>query len=122
VNLSNVVWLLSILNLFIGLLLVASINTIKVVNPIKPQSEMTDKEREFWCNYAKFILFRNVSGHAAEWSIRYAQQFAYSLDGIKLKEVDKAFLMRYFDELGRCDKVAAFQYRQAVSAIEMLFH
>jgi integron integrase len=116
-----VVWLLSILNLFIGLLFVTFINTIKVVNPIKPQSEMTGKEREFWCNYAKFILFRNVSGHAAEWSIRYAQQFAYSLDGVKLKEVDKAFLMRYFDELGRSDKVAAFQYRQAVSAIEMLF-
>ena len=101
------VGLLSMLKLFIGLLFVTFINTIKVVNPIKPQSEMTGKEREFWCNYAKFILFRNVSGHAAEWSIRYAQQFAYSLDGVKLKDVDKAFLIRYFDELGRCGAAGA---------------
>ena len=95
------------LKLFIGLLFVTFINPIKVVNPIKPQAEMTDKERIFWRIYAKFILLRNVSGHAAEWSIRYAQQFAYSLDGVKLKEVDKAFVIRYFDELGRCGTAGA---------------
>ncbi len=91
------------------------------MKPIKPQSQMTERERVFWCDYANFVLSRNVSGHAAEWSVRYAQQFAYGLDGVKLKDVDKAYLVRYFDELGRCDNIVVWRYRQAVSAVEMLF-
>jgi hypothetical protein len=35
--------------------------------------------------------------------------------------VDKACLTRYFDELGRCDNIVAWQFRQAVSAVQMLF-
>ncbi len=91
------------------------------MKPIKPQSQMTDIEREFWCTYSNYILSRNVSGHGAEWSIRHAQQFVYNLDGVKLREVDKACLARYFDALGRCLDIRAWQYRQAVTAIEMLF-
>lgn len=96
-------------------------NIIRTMKPIKPQSQMTDKERIIWSNYANFILSRNISGHAAEWSIRYAQEFAYNLGGVKLRDVDKAHLTRYFDDLGRCDNIVAWRFRQAVSAVEMLF-
>jgi integrase len=82
---------------------------------------MTEKERAFWCKFADFILSRNVSGRAAEATIRHAQQFAYNLGGIKLRDVEKAFLTTYFDELGRCNNIVAWQFRQAVSAVEMLF-
>jgi len=82
---------------------------------------MTEQERAFWCKYADFILSRNFSGRAGEACIRHAQLFAYNLDGVKLRDVDKAYLTTYFDELGRCDNIVAWQYRQAVSAIEMLF-
>jgi hypothetical protein len=50
-----------------------------MMKPVKPHSQMTDAERAFWSKYANFILSRNVSGHAAEWSIRHVQQFAYNL-------------------------------------------
>jgi len=91
------------------------------MKPIKPQSQMTESERVFWSKYADFILSRNFSGRAAEATIRHAQQFAYNLGGIKLRDVQKAFLTTYFDELGRCNNIVAWQFRQAVSAIEMLF-
>ena len=95
--------------------------TIRTMKPIKPQSQMTEKERNFWCKYADFILSRNVSGRAAEACIRHAQRFAYNLGGVHLRDVDKAFLANYFDELGRCDKIESWQFRQAVSAVEMLY-
>lgn len=81
---------------------------------------MTEKERAFWCKYADFILSRNISGRAAEATIRHAQRFACNLGGVHLRDMDKAFLANYFDELGRCDNIMAWQFRQAVSAVEML--
>jgi len=91
------------------------------MKPIKPQSQMSERERAFWDKYAGFILSKNVSGRAGEASIRHAQQFAYNLGGIKLRNVDKTYLIGYFDELGRCNNIVAWRFRQAVSAIEMLF-
>lgn len=82
---------------------------------------MSEKEREFWAKYANCLISRNISGHSAEWCIRHAQQFVYGLDGVKLRDVDKPFLTRYFDELGRCDKIVAWRFRQVVSAVELLF-
>ncbi len=91
------------------------------MKPIKPQSQMSEKERFFWEKYAAFILSRNFSGRAGEACIRHAQLFAYNLNGVHLRDVNKAFLTTYFDELGRCNNIVAWQFRQAVSAIEMLF-
>ena len=82
---------------------------------------MTAKERDFWSQYANFILTNNIHGHTAEWFIRYAQQFVYGLNDTKLLEVDKGYLANYFDELGRQGELADWQYLQAVSAIEMVF-
>jgi len=91
------------------------------MKPIKPQSEMTERERTYWRKYAEYLLSHNISGRAAEACIRHAQQFAYSLGSMKLRDVDHEILRSYFDELGRSDKIVAWRYRQAVSAIEMLF-
>ena len=82
---------------------------------------MTERERNYWRKYAEYLLSNNISGRAAEACIRHAQQFAYSLEKKKLRDVDKTILQAYFDELGRSDKIVAWQYSQAVSAIEMLF-
>jgi integron integrase len=97
------------------------INTIRIMKPIKPQSEMSDVEREYWRKYCEHLLSRNISGRAAEACIRHAQHFAYGLKRVKLRDVDGGILARYFDELGRCNNIVAWQYRQAVSAVEMLF-
>jgi hypothetical protein len=65
------------------------INTIKSVKPIKPQSKMSDVDREYWRKYAEYLLSRNVSGRAAEACIRHAQRFAYGLKPVKLRDVDR---------------------------------
>lgn len=82
---------------------------------------MSVAEREYWRKYTEYLLSKNISGRAAEACIRHAQRFAYGLKPIKLRDVDRGVLARYFDELGRCDSIVAWQYRQAVSAVEMLF-
>ena len=69
----------------------------------------------------RFVRSRNISGRAAEASIRHAQLFVYNLDGIKLRDVAPSILANYLDELGRCDNIVAWRFRQAVSAVEMLF-
>jgi len=91
------------------------------MKPIKPQSQMSEKERVFWAKYTTFILSRNFSGRAGAACIRHAQLFAYNLNGVHLRDVNKAFLTTYFDELGRCNNIVSWQFRQAVSSVEMLF-
>lgn len=91
------------------------------MKPIKPQTQMTERERKFWAQYANILVSRNISGHRAEWYIRHAQEFAYSLDGKRLEAVDKPYLTNYFDELGRCDNIVGWRFSQTVSAVELLF-
>jgi hypothetical protein len=82
---------------------------------------MSDVEREDWRKYCEYLLFRNIGGQAAEACIRHAQHFAYGLKRVKLRDVDMGIFARYFGELGRCNNIVAWRYRQAVSAVEMLF-
>ena len=49
------------------------------------------------------------------------REIVYGLGDLRIRQVDTAYLKAYFDELGRCDSVPAWQFQQAVSAIEMLF-
>jgi len=91
------------------------------MKPVKPQSEMSSAERDFWYKYAQRIMLHNVSGKKGEWYIRYAQQFAYSLEGRHLKELDGADLTGYLDELGRRDNFVAWRMRDSISALEILF-
>jgi len=62
-------------------------------------------ERTFWSKYANFIVKRNISGQAGAWYIRQAQRFVYGLKNVRLRDVDDAYLMCYFDELGRYDNL-----------------
>jgi hypothetical protein len=91
------------------------------MKPVRPQSEMASVERDFWYKYAQRIMLHNVSGKKGEWYIRYAQEFAYGLDGRHLKELEAADFACYLDELGRRDKFVAWQMRDAISALQILF-
>jgi len=92
-----------------------------LMKPVKPQNEMTPPEREFWEKYAQSVVRRGIAGRSAEWHIRHAQRFAYSLDGKRLRDVDAGQVDRYLDELGRSDRAVSWQMKQAVSALRVLF-
>ncbi len=82
--------------------------------------KMTDGERKFWAEYAQVLERRGIVGKNAQWHVRRAQQFVYGLDGIRLRDVDSAYLLLWVDTLGRNDQLEIWQLRQAVEAVEIL--
>jgi integron integrase len=107
---------------FFCLCFAAAILTIsRIMKPVKPQSEMSPGEQDFWAEYARCVVGRGIGGHFGEWCIRRAQQFAYSLNGSRLREVDSGHVDAYLEELGRNDKFEAYQVRQVITALEILF-
>ena len=54
---------------------------------IKSTSEMSEAEIRFWERYAERLARDGVAGKKAAYMVRRAQEFAYSLDGKRLKSV-----------------------------------
>jgi len=82
--------------------------------------KMTDKESAFWSRYAAILCDKGISGYNGEWHVRRAQQFAYGLNGRKLRDVDSAYLDDWLDELGRDTSLKDWQVAQAISALRIL--
>ena len=91
------------------------------MNPVKPQSQMSEPERDFWCKYAGCLVRRHITGHDAEWHVRRAQAFCYGLNGRRLQSLAAADVHRYLDELDRNNRIVGWQAGQVVSALEILF-
>ena len=91
------------------------------MKPVKSQNKMSVPERDFWAKYAEKVVKHNISGHSAEWHIRYAQKFAYSLGGKHLRDLDTKYIDDYFSELGGSVEFEGWQIGQVVSALRILF-
>ena len=83
--------------------------------------EMSGKEQAFWGRYAEKLFKNRIEGHNAEWHMRRAQGFVYGLNGLKLNDVSSAYLDSYLAELGRNPKLEAWQVRQAINSLRVLF-
>jgi integron integrase len=82
---------------------------------------MTDAELAFWARYAESLLKHAIAGRNAEWHIRHAQRFCYGLNGKHLRDLGTSDLDAYLARLGRQQKVEAWQLRQTISALRVLF-
>ena len=91
------------------------------MKPVKSQNEMSEKEIDFWAKYAERVVKHNISGHSAEWHIRYAQKFAYGLKGKHLHELDSQYIDDYLERLGRNSSFSGWQIGQVVSSLRILF-
>ncbi len=91
------------------------------MKPVKSQNEMSEQEIVFWAKYAGKLVRRNISGHSAEWHVRYAQMFAYSLKGRHLRDLEAEYIDEYLDDLGRHSKYSGWRLQQIVSALKILF-
>jgi len=91
------------------------------VKPVKPQDQMSSAERAFWAEYAQCLVRRNITGHNAEWYVRRAQEFCYSLDGTRLRDIQAADVDRYIAHMGRRVSLEGWQVRQCIAALEVLF-
>lgn len=83
--------------------------------------KMSDKENVFWGKYAECLIKYSIQGHNAEWQVRRAQEFVYGLEGLKLNDVSSAYFDSYLDVIGRNSEMKAWQVKQVVYALRILF-
>jgi len=91
------------------------------MKPVKRQDQMSEGERTFWAEYAKCLVLRHITGHNAEWHVRRAQEFCYGLNGTRLRDAGGDDVRRHIRNMGRRQTLEAWQMRQAISALQVLF-
>lgn len=82
---------------------------------------LKNKINVFWGNYQD-LLFRNGVSKAAErWYVIKVENYIDAHKGIRLKQQSEADVKNWFLELGRDEKLEAWQFKQAVLALKILF-
>lgn len=87
---------------------------------IKSTQGMTGAEIKFWERYAELLRRDGVAGKKAAYMILRAQDFAYSLDGRRLKSVQERDIERWLEELVRNGRLEGWQLVQAHKAVRFL--
>ncbi len=88
---------------------------------VKSPDKMNDAEREFWARYAQALPRYRIHERNAEWHVRRAQEFCYGLNGRHLRDLQVVDVEAYLDDRGRDPQLNAWQLRQIVSALRVLF-
>jgi hypothetical protein len=73
----------------------------------------------FWQRVAAYLVERGVVGKAGEFTVVRAQQFVYSLGGVRLRSVTEGIIRDWADELGRNQRLELWQLKQAVEAVRL---
>ncbi|MBC8207423.1 MAG: integron integrase [Kiritimatiellales bacterium] len=87
---------------------------------LKSNQSMSDAEIKFWERYAELLNKDGVTGKNGSYTILRAQEFAYSLEGKRLKAVDEKDVERWLEELGRNKHLESWQLIQAHKAVHFL--
>lgn len=82
---------------------------------------MNDSVSRFWDNYISKITENNVPEGARRWYVRHLEVFIQSREGRRLAATTREDVEIYIDEIGRKDNMTAWQYRQVVDALRILF-
>ena len=90
------------------------------MKPAKSTQGMSEAEKRFWERYAGQLIARGVAGKKAGWLISRAQDFAYSLEGKRLREVSEEDAERWLGELGGNRHLELWQLKQAHEAVRFL--
>ncbi len=88
---------------------------------VKPKEQMNDAERAFWARYAECLVKRKIVGRNGEWHVKHAQNFCYGLNGKHLNELESSDLDAFISKLGRRQTIEAWQLRQTIAALAVLF-
>jgi len=90
------------------------------MKPVKNSREMIKSEISFWQRYCERLIELGHTGKAGSYLTQWAQQFVYSLEGIRLKAVTQVLIRRWIEALDRNGNLEVWQLRQALKAVEIL--
>jgi len=90
------------------------------MKPVKNANEMTKSETSFWQRYCERLLELGHTGKVGSYLTKWAQEFVYSLDGVRLKSVTQGVIRRWVEALDRKGRLEVWQLRQALKAVEVL--
>lgn len=88
-----------------------------------PKSTDTNDHRveQFWKGYLELVAQFRIHKKSAPWYQRHAQSFIEANRKTRLKQQSPDSLNRWFEQLGRENGMADWQYRQKVDALRLLF-
>src|SRR6056297_2606754 len=87
---------------------------------IKSTQSMTEAEIKFWERYAVLLNKDGITGKKGAYFILWAQEFAYSLEGKRLREVQEQDVERWLGELSGKGHLEGWQLVQAHESVHFL--
>jgi len=78
-------------------------------------------ERRFWDRYIKVLHKQGIKPPFDRWHVVRSEQFIKALAGRRLVDTQPHHLTEFFTQLGRDSRLTPWQFRQAVSAIRILY-
>ena len=92
----------------------------KIYMPANPLF-LQDKINVFWADYRKLLLANGVIKPADRWYVIRVENYIDAHKGTKLIQHTEVDLNQWFLELGRNEQLEGWQFKQAVSALKLLF-
>ena len=90
------------------------------MKPVKRADEMTKGEISFWQRYCERLIDLGHTGKGGSYLTKWAQQFVYSLDGVRLKAVTQELIRCWVEDLDRNGDLELWQLHQALKSVEIL--
>ena len=82
---------------------------------------MDEAVSRFWDKYIQKTAACHVPERARRWYVRHVEQFIRDQSGRRLAALTADDMARYLDDKGRNKNLAAWQFRQMVDALRILF-
>ncbi len=80
-----------------------------------------DPVSRFYDNYLKCLLKASIPEKQRPWYVRRVEEFIKAQNGIKIKQLVGTDIARYFDVIGRQNRLQGWQFYQCIDAIRILY-
>lgn len=80
-----------------------------------------DAVQKFWDRYIEVLLNHGVKQSSARWYVKRVEQYIAYYPDERLARHTAGHVTRFFTEIGRSSQLKAWQFRQIVDAIRILF-
>lgn len=84
------------------------------------ERKLSEKERAFWARYSDQLLKNGIFSKNGQWHVFRAKQFVGGLAGIRLRQVDSAYVDNYLDECEQKGDLEPWQLQQTIVSIRIL--
>jgi len=80
-----------------------------------------DAASRFFDNFLKCLHKASIPGKQRRWYLKHVEEFIRAQNGHKIKTLSAAEINRYFEMIGRQNRLPGWQFRQCIDAIRILY-